>query len=350
MLAHLYQIEAKYSATPLLGQGFNFGMAGVDLFFLISGFIMVYITQGHMLLTEQTSDPKPMGNMTHRTGPKHVLRFLFSRITRIYPLYWVISAALLILYLIRPDMVFSQTKATPNIAKSFLLWPDQTLPLLQLGWTLIHEMGFYLIFALLLFLSPKKRKFGLILWAGLVSLGLSLGWHNLGAVSDIIFHPLTYEFLLGAGIGYIYLTKPNFISPFILLGFGVVLLGVAYLTWAHPMIDLFSNDWARVLRLSGPLGLIMISALYFERGNHQAPAWLVTLGDWSYSLYLTHILTLSVIGRIWARFEQPGLWDNFIVLPLLLIAAIIGAGLTYKIIEAPMIRATKNIQSNLFAP
>ena len=124
-------------------------------------------------------------------------------------------------------MVFSQTKATPNIAKSFLLWPDQTLPLLQLGWTLIHEMGFYLIFALLLFLSPKKRKFGLILWAGLVSLGLSLGWHNLGAVSDIIFHPLTYEFLLGAGIGYIYLTKPNFISPFILLGFGVVLLGVA---------------------------------------------------------------------------------------------------------------------------
>ena len=116
------------------------------------------------------------------------------------------------------------------------------------------------------------------------------------------------------------------------------------------MIDLFSNDWARVLRLSGPLGLIMISALYFERGNHQAPAWLVTLGDWSYSLYLTHILTLSVIGRIWARFEQPGLWDNFIVLPLLLIAAIIGAGLTYKIIEAPMIRTTKNIQSNLFAP
>lgn len=79
LLSHLGQIEAGTVTNPILPASTVWGNMGVDLFFVISGFIMVYITRDG-----------------YEGGLKRVPEFLFARITRIYPLYWIISAALLI--------------------------------------------------------------------------------------------------------------------------------------------------------------------------------------------------------------------------------------------------------------
>ena len=83
MLAHLYDSELKYSPDQLLGRWTIYGNAGVDLFFLISGFIMVYVTSNR------------------DRGVKPAFEFLFSRACRIYPLYWIVTLAVFAVALIR---------------------------------------------------------------------------------------------------------------------------------------------------------------------------------------------------------------------------------------------------------
>ena len=119
-------------------------MSGVDLFFVISGFVMVTIT----------------GNQFQRAG--FVREFLFHRITRIYPLYWLFTLLALAVLLARPDMLKRSFEAQ-ELVRSVLLLPQDGLPLLMVGWTLIHEMYFYIVFSLLL---VSERRVLLLLLLG----------------------------------------------------------------------------------------------------------------------------------------------------------------------------------------
>ena len=332
MFSHLFIIEQKYSQDHILPSLFNFGMAGVDIFFVISGFIMVYVTH------------KWSGGSWRK-----IPEFLFARITRIYPLYWIVSAALLLVYIVRPEWVFASSAGNdPTLIKSFLLWPELAYPLLEVGWTLIHEMGFYLIFALILIASKRIRPLLIGLWAIIVISGNLMGLSAHSPFMGILFHPLSLEFCGGALLGY-WLLKPNYIKgamPLLIAAisaFFISLFAFAITGQNNP-----GFGWMRVGTFGVSALLILLAAYIFEQDGKTAPRWSVILGDWSYSLYLTHILTLSVIGRVWALFDQDGLWDNFIMLPLCLIGSIIVAGLTHKIIEAPMMRASKSIQDKLF--
>jgi len=289
MLSHLFVIEQKYAGDRLLSPKLELGMSGVDLFFVISGFIMVYITQFE----------------TTPHQPRKIGKFLFARATRIYPLYWLVSLALLGVWLVRPEIVFSSSDIAPNLLKSFFLWPDVVPPLLQVGWTLVHEMGFYLVFAVILLFKRKYLAPLLLLWA-VIMIGAQFTLApGLKPVSAIAFHPLSLEFIGGAFIGLFY-TK---------------------------------------LKLSQS---IMTILLCYERRGIVFPKIIQRIGDWSYALYLTHILTLSVLGRIWAMFAQKSMIDNLIILPLLCVVSIGVAALTYYLFERPMIRAAKNIRRKLF--
>ena len=333
LLSHLYIIEQKYSQDHILSELLNFGMAGVDIFFVISGFIMVYVTHKW-----QTS------------AARQVPEFIFARASRIYPLYWFVSTALLMVYIIKPQWVFSASAGNdPDILKSFLLWPNiATYPLLEVGWTLIHEMSFYLVFALILIASRRFRPILIELWAALVVIGALLGWSHINAVTSILFHPLSLEFCAGAALGYWLLNRNNNIQGLPILIAAVILFISAVMYHLMTSQTTPGLGWNRVLSFGIAASVLLLAAFIFEQKGKTAPRWSVTLGDWSYALYLTHVLTLSAMGRIWALCDQPELWDNFIVLPLLVIGSIIVAGLTHKTIEAPMMRASKSIQDKLF--
>lgn len=329
MAAHLLQIERKYSHDSILHEGLMFGMAGVDLFFLISGFIMVYITQ------------------TTQNKGRDISQFLFARGARVYPLYWVVTFTLIVLYLIRPDMVFIQSAGEPNLMKSIFLWPEKAPPILELGWTLIHEMGFYIIFALLLWLPQRLRLYGIFIWTVFVIIGLGLDLNEINDVLGILINPLTFEFLTGAIIAYLYLHLERLPAwPFVLMG-GLA-LSVSVNLWKSPIIDLFGNEWTRVIYFTPALSLIVLGLLYLERANKIMPRWIVTLGDWSYALYLTHVLSLSLIGYIWRPLGQSGYWDNIYVIVLMIFITIIVAGLTYKFIEKPLIDYSLHLRKRWF--
>jgi len=116
VLTHLPVMEIKHSSDQILPAFFRFGISGVDLFFVISGFIMVYVTW---------NAPR---------APKQSLKFLFARVSRIYPIYWLIAGAVFFAWSFKPDITTYNPVQT-NIVKSFLLWPDQTLPMLKVAWT-----------------------------------------------------------------------------------------------------------------------------------------------------------------------------------------------------------------------
>lgn len=127
---HTVLTASKYQFPPdLLSVLSEWGKNGVDVFFVISGFIMVYI---------QT---------VKRDTP---LKFLTHRIVRIVPLYWTLTLGLVFLYLLIPG-VFNEMKMTSSWALSsffFISGPFyNTYPVLYLGWTLEYEMLFYVVFA-----------------------------------------------------------------------------------------------------------------------------------------------------------------------------------------------------------
>lgn len=328
VFSHLLVIERKYSPDQLLDTWMSFGMVGVDLFFVISGFIMVHVA------------------MNMRRGGKSALEFLFARITRIYPLYWLVSVALLIVWLVRPDMVFSGFKAEPNIIKSFLLYPDTRDPLLAVGWTLIHEIGFYLVFALALLLKPRYLLPFLLLWAGIITFGQLVNIDTLGVVPKLFLSPLSYEFIAGALAAWVFHKwRAKFALPILLAGLALWAAALFVLISAgHSMID---SPLGRIIHFALPATLTVYGLAGLKTNM---PKCTQTLGDWSYSLYLTHVLSLTLVGRVWHKFAQNSIWDNVPALLIMTIASIMVAGLTYKLAEKPMLTAAKALRRRFFPP
>lgn len=122
---HATAIERKYSAGDvLLPEWFRFGASGVDLFFVISGFVMVTVTRGRF------------GRINE------VLRFLWGRVTRIYPTYWFYFFITLAVLLWQPSWVDTSLPQHVNLWASFLLLPTDTLPLVMVAWSLVNELWF----------------------------------------------------------------------------------------------------------------------------------------------------------------------------------------------------------------
>lgn len=328
---HLLAIENKYSTDRLLPELFYIGYAGVDLFFVISGFIMVYISQIRPQMT-----------------PAPARAFLFARVTRIYPLYWLVSLAVLILYLWRPSMVFASSPEPPHLIKSFLLWPDTTLPLLQLGWTLIHEMGFYLIFTVSLFLKKEHLPFFLLAWLVALICGQYFELHTTGPVMAVLFSPFSYEFLAGAFTA-LFLTQIKSLPQTTQAYGGLAFLAIALLVYALTLPPNELPVLKRVLTFAPIATLTLLTAGCLDFRQVKAPDFLVTLGDASYALYLTHILTLSLLGRVWAPYAiESTLMDNALVLLLMTGASICVAHFTYRLIEAPLMRLSHMWRTRLF--
>lgn len=326
LMAHLMQIEGRTATHPMLPSQLDWGMMGVDLFFVISGFIMVYITRDW-----------------RDGGGRKVPEFLFARITRIYPLYWVVSAALLAVWFVRPDLVFSSSRNTPELLNSLFLVPAHAYPLLEVGWTLVYEMMFYILFALILILPGRFRAFGLLLWAGLVIGGNLMGAQYWGSIPFHLFSSLSLEFLAGAATALIYLriqgSRP---LAYGLIGLGVIGMGIWFFIGGP-----FQDEWPRVLRLTGPACALILGAAWLDRHGAKAPIAAVRLGDWSYSLYLTHLLSLVLLGRVWTMAGLSDLPAPVLIFALIAFSLLI-AGLTYYLIEKPLINLARQARFRLF--
>ncbi len=327
VLSHLQVIERKYAGDQVLGNFFSVGLSGVDLFFAISGFVMVYVAW---------SAPR---------GAQSAASFMFARISRIYPLYWLVSGLVLLLWLFRPDLVFTSNVGV-SLFSSFALWPSQFQPLLAVGWTLIHEMYFYLVFGFIVLMVPRFRLWALLLWGAAVFVGFLGGAGTHGPKMALLFNPLSFEFLGGALAALAVKRfdcrgwKPAFIA-------GVVLFIIAcYLSLRTGLV--FWEGWPRAASFTPSVSLIVYGAAGAERAGKGFSQILVWLGDQSYALYLSHVLTLSAAGRLWVYVAATGPVDNLLILPAFLgIALLAGQGL-HRFVEVPLLVAAKHLRRRFF--
>jgi len=321
----------------------NQGWAGVDLFFVISGFIMIYVTRNH---GRRFSD---------------IRQFLWARITRIYPLWWACCTLLALYFYVTyglveaPDRVASKQEAWAFFARSLMLIPQERLPILTLGWTLIHEMFFYLVFAVILCAPRKVLPSLLALWGGITLFGYFLVRPNIttGPIFDLIMSPLSLEFIFGAFAG-ILVIKRRLISPKLIFVMGMVLSALSL--FLFPYIFPEATDLSRVIVFTLPMSALLYGASCLDiEGEFKTPAILVHLGNWSYSIYLTHYLVLISLRRIYRDFVpetfqigSAGNWDDILFVLVAIILSIGVASLSYRFIERPSLLffRRKNIAAN----
>ena len=325
VIFHLRIVEGKNaSGEPLLPQWFDFGDGGVDLFFVISGFVMITITAGCY------------------QSPAGAGRFLAKRAWRILPPYWFYTTLAVILMAVVPAMVNS---SFPNqgIIASYLLWPQAVVPVLAVGWTLIHEAYFYLVMAVIIATLPQRWLPGfLALWAILVGVIYTQAATPAPWLA-LISSPMTWEFIAGAFIGLYWRRLPSWTGvPLLIAGTVIFILGML----ALDQIGLkHHKDFYRVPVFGTASVLMVLGAVVWEAFRQvRFPLWLLAIGNSSFSLYLSHVFVISAVGRVWAK---TGWTDSMLGHTVFIIIAVIASVfiglLSYRYLEKPLLAAQNKV-------
>jgi exopolysaccharide production protein ExoZ len=249
------------------------GTFGVDIFFVISGFIICYISA-------MNSDD-----------------FVLKRVFRIVPLYWLGTFGVFLLALAMPSLLNATTANFPNLAKSLLLIPYKredgaVFPVLFLGWTLEYEMFFYLVFGLALALCKK--------WASLAASIVLI----LVAVTGTVFqpsstiprfysNPIILEFVLGMAVFGVWKRYRNWFATFPVAAALVLSVG------CYAGLYLIESHVGRSSRpyLQGFPSVVIVLCWLALEGRVRFPKWLLLIGDASYSLYLFHPYVIQLVDK-----------------------------------------------------
>lgn len=317
VVLHHIQIKGTQYGNHAL-DGFHIGYFGVDLFFIISGFIMC-----------------------HTTNNKNVSfsRFMSARVTRILPLYWLITCAALLVYLVAPGVVNAGGGVT-SVWASYLLAPNGARYLVDNGWTLRYEFFFYLIFGASLFFKTEQRGLMIsVIIALLILAGVIIQPENSWGL--FFLDKLLLEFVMGIFAFHI-LKRTSLSAP---VALGLLIAGLFALKMLNHY-DEYQTPYHRAVCAGLPMLGIFIGVVRFEehirKNNNIVFKALERLGDSSFSLYLIHPFVLSPAAMI---IRKLGLSHNATLFSLLLLAGAIVVGwLCYQFVEQPLNRIVRQRQ------
>jgi exopolysaccharide production protein ExoZ len=265
---------------------------GVDFFFVISGFVMVYVTAG-------------------RPGGARAARDFFGRrLIRIAPMYWIATLLFILPVLIAPQTLHRRGYSLAYILASFgfVPWqrPDDVIPSISpifgLGWTLNYEMAFYICFAAMIALRVRRPEIALaVSFAVLGAIGFLVAPFD----AQIYFYTRTLllEFVFGAVIATQFLKGRRIEAG---AGIAMIFVGIAiwlaagwYLPVRDGTVNIRGLSWgAAAALLVGGVSLAPAIGGRFERRGLRI---LQQLGDASYSLYLSHLFVLRSVSILFAR-------------------------------------------------
>lgn len=315
-------VVLSHAANSLLGHtshliNLDYGAYGVDIFFVVSGFIMFYTTF----------------DMGVRPST-----FLVKRLIRIFPLYFILSTVMFSLVVLNPVSFNKESADVSAYLESVLFIPHwnprlhNLEPIVGPGWTLNYEMFFYLLFAASLFLRYR--------WGGVAVLPVIGSLVVLGRVHPIenpafitYTSPLMLEFCLGIVVAAAFVAPAKSILRWpsaltVLLG-----AGIAYL-YAFQS-DSYGSEAIRPFYVGLPCALSVVALVAIERGGRLPNiAFLALLGDASYSLYLVHGFVLGIGQRLWHRFVSlDSVLSHALFIALILVASVATALLVYRHLE-----------------
>ncbi len=255
----------------------NRGAFGVDIFFCISGFIMMYITE---------------------ISKEH---FLAKRIIRLVPLYYVITIVTFMGIILMPNLFERTTADIMSLVRSFLFIPYDShgvvQPIVRVGWTLNYEMFFYLIVYISLLISKRYRAYiasGIIIV--LVTLGNICGLTH--PVFDFWTDSIMLEFVYGI-VSYEILSRT--VSHYenmngIKRGILAVAAGCLYMSlWIIDYHKVFEENDRCVAY--GIVGMVIFNLVFLSGYGLKLPGFFVWAGDISYSVYLLHYFIIRLYNR-----------------------------------------------------
>jgi len=305
----------------------SLGTFGVDIFFVISGFI-IYRSAGQL------------------TGRKTSLSFLWHRFRRIDPVYYV--AVLLTVITWIPSFVRHQRQA-PGVGQVLswivvLPFPGDPPGALSQGWSLLYEWMFYWVFFSLILVSVRKKAAILCVVLGALAF---LGWLFRDSLSGVWLYytdPLLLEFLMGVVIGYVFgRWSPGKVGalcvllPGIVLGLVILLTG--YGDFQAVLAPPASLRYLHAIYWGSAAALIVAGCVFLEKSCSPAffrHRYILLLGDASYSIYLFHLIVFGLIGALYLRvglFLPPDL-----AIPIHATIAVAGSLLFYTWVERPLLQ------------
>jgi exopolysaccharide production protein ExoZ len=326
VLLHAFETWGERIDPAAPGVNWANGAAGVDIFFVISGFVMVI--SSHRLVD--------------RLGAW--LIFLRHRIVRIVPLYWLLTTVKILAVMALGALVLRTGLDFNFVAGSYLFLPvtdsaGHFRPVLPVGWTLTYEFLFYLLFAAALALRVDALRvvipgLGLIAVAALARTQAWPAW-------TILFDTIVLEFVFGVALARWTLRgfrlPPAIAAVLVLAGFAVILI-----------LPLGSED-LRVLTWGIPAFAIVAGAVSLEPlVASRLPRWMLTLGDASYSIYLSHGFVLPTFMLLIGRMVSPGLWTEGLTIILCLLLGSVAGWMLFLAVEKPMLQILRRpAQSNI---
>ena len=298
------------------------GAFGVDIFFIISGYIMVYITQ----------------NMHQK--PHNVRIFLKKRFIRIIPLYWFYTLIALAVFILMPERVNSADGGT-DIVKSFFLLPlaSNENYLIGVGWTLHFEFIFYLLFSFGLLFSRTVGNitvlsailFSLFYYVFIPMEGMSYLFYSF--LNDIFI-----EFALGMVLYFLLLKIQKVPSLISLLS---ILLGVFLFVYLHNEGNLTGVHHIDTGISAFLICFGIVSLEYFWKKREYT--LLTKMGSASYSIYLLHPFVLVGVVMINKKFQNIIPQNEYLLILIMLFASLLSGYLSYLYIENSLIKWTKQL-------
>ncbi|MBR7619222.1 acyltransferase [Phenylobacterium sp. 20VBR1] len=288
VLVHHLELEL---ATPRLNSPFRDPVGiewsiGVDVFFMVSGFIMYLLSRQRF------------------AEPGYAAEFLRRRLVRVVPLYWLFTGLMIASILASPGAVNHADLSAGRVLGSYLFFPwpragGDIYPILGLGWTLNYEIEFYLAFTLALCLPLRRGLTGLVgafLLACLVGAILPRDWIALRFWTD----PIILEFLAGIGFAHLYSRGLRLSAPWrwaaILLG-----LSLSAATTHLGLVDAIPRPlWGGL-----PAACMFAGLCLGEQPSKIGPVlrMMVLGGDASYALYLSHMFSIRALSTVWPHLQ-----------------------------------------------
>jgi exopolysaccharide production protein ExoZ len=321
MFFHGTTIIYKETGYTYLHNIFMVGFMGVDIFFVLSGFIIFY---------------------TYTSNKLNFADFLKKRFVRVFPIYWLVIIGLIIIHVIYPAPDQAEKNKTEVIIASFTLYPSG-LYILGVAWTLTYEILFYLIFALTCSINIRYFYYTFFAWSIIIVTTYLLHIKSSVYAINSLIDPVILNFGFGCITAYLFKTYQTFKYWKWVVAAGVVLLIITWLMY-YFVVSKDATAWAftslmsRVYLFGIPAAILIFGLLYF---NRPVPKLLADIGDASYSLYLIHGAVITFILRFFLKTHILKIHSGiniFIVTTLMFVLTVTISRAFYKYIERPLIK------------
>ena len=311
---------------------FVVGRCGVDFFFVLSGFIIYHV------------------NYYFICHPAKFGYYIRKRFNRIYPIYWIYTLITLAIHFVLlkytgKGLIYWINVNLENILRSLFLYPVNTAiqeaPIIPVAWTLSYEIVFYVMFGLLILSRQKISMFFITIWMAAVILNSFFSFQTANLLMGVILNVKNLELFMGCMAAYLYRKYCCKLSKYqlrLLMTLAIFLLAIS---WWYNLRTGYIYDVIHkmdVITFGIPFFIIILCAVLLEEkvpiNKGSLKNIFIYLGDASYSIYLTHFITITLVNIILTKLVC---FNSSMIFSVSVLTSVIVGFLLYRFIEKPLL-------------